>query len=72
MSLPRGDGEERLKHWREKEGKARPSLTWAMNDALKWWFWSGGVLKVFGDTAQITSPLILKVGWFSWVYALFL
>jgi hypothetical protein len=55
------DGEERLKRWKEKEGKAEPSLTWAMNDAIKWWFWSGGVLKVIGDTAQVTSPLILKV-----------
>jgi hypothetical protein len=62
MSRLRGDGEERLKRWREKDGKAQPSLTLAMNDAIKWWFWSGGVLKVFGDTAQITSPLILKVG----------
>ena len=65
MSRLRGDGEERLKRWREKR-KAQPSLTWAMNDAIKWWFWSGGVLKVIGDTAQITSPLILKVGELSW------
>jgi hypothetical protein len=62
MSRLRGDGEERLKRWREKDGKAQPSLTLAMNDAVKWWFWSGGVLKVIGDTAQVTSPLILKVG----------
>jgi hypothetical protein len=63
MSWVRGDGEERLKRWREKDGKAQPSLTWAMNDAVKWWFWSSGVLKVISDTAQITSPLILKVGY---------
>jgi hypothetical protein len=62
MSRLRSDGEERLKRWREKDGKAEPSLTRAMNDAIKWWFWSGGVLKVIGDTAQVTSPLILKVG----------
>ena len=62
MSWLCGDGEERLKRWREKDGKAKPSLTWAMNDAIKWWFWSGGILKVISDTAQITSPLILKVG----------
>ena len=62
MSGLRGDSEERLKRWREKDGKAQPSLTCAMNDAIKWWFWSGGVLKVIGDTAEITSPLILKVG----------
>ena len=63
MSRLRGDGEERLKRWREKDGKAQPSLTWAMNDAVKWWFWSGGILKVIGDTAQVTSPLLLKVGY---------
>ena len=62
MSRLRGDGEERLKRWREKDGKVQPSLTLAMNDAIKWWFWSGGVLKVVSDTAQITSPLVLKVG----------
>jgi hypothetical protein len=62
MSQLCGDGEERLKRWREKDGRAKPSLAWAMNDAIKWWFWSSGVLKVIGDTAQITSPLILKVG----------
>jgi hypothetical protein len=66
MSRLRGHGEERLKRWREKDGKAQASLTLAMNDAIKWWFWSGGVLKVVGDTAQITSPLILKVGWLLW------
>ena len=60
MSRLRG-GEERLKRWREKDGKAHPSLTWAMNDSIKWWFWSGGILKVIGDTAQVTSPLLLKV-----------
>lgn len=64
MSRLRGDGEQRLKRWREKDGKAQPSLTLAMNDAVKWWFWSGGILKVIGDTAQVTSPLLLKVGRF--------
>ena len=63
MSRLRGDGEERLRRWRESDGKAQPSLTWAMNDAIKWWFWSGGILKVIGDTAQIMSPLIQKVAY---------
>lgn len=61
MSLLRGDREERLRRWREKDGKKQPSLTWAMNDSIKWWFWTGGVLKVMGDTAQVTSPLLVKV-----------
>jgi hypothetical protein len=73
MSSIRGNREERLKRWREKDGKKRPSLTWAINDSVKWWFWSGGILKVIGDTAQITSPLLVKVGewgFFFVVYAL--
>jgi len=68
MSRLRGDGEERQKRWREKDGKAQASLTWAMNDAIKWWFWSGGILKVISDTAQAMSPLVLKVGWFFLVH----
>ena len=44
MSRLCGDGEERLKRWREKDGKAKPSLTWAMNDAIKWWFSAGQVV----------------------------
>jgi ABC transporter transmembrane region len=63
ISWLHGDGEERLKRWREKDGKAQPSLTWAVNDAIKWWFWSGGVLKVIADTAQVTTPLVQKVAY---------
>ena len=62
MTMLRGNGEERLKQWVEKDGRKHPSLTLAINDSIKWWFWSGGILKVAGDTAQVTSPLILKVG----------
>ncbi|KAJ7671586.1 ABC transporter [Mycena polygramma] len=56
----RGGRAKREKQWREKDGKRRASLVWAMNDSVKWWFWSGGILKVIGDTAQITSPLVVK------------
>lgn len=31
------------------------------SDAIKTWFWSGIVIKAFGDTAQICSPLVVKV-----------
>jgi hypothetical protein len=62
LSLLRGDREKRLKRWREKHGKKHPSLAWAMNDSIKRWFWMGGLLKVIGDMAQITSPLLVKVG----------
>ncbi|KNZ79214.1 ABC transporter C family member 2 [Termitomyces sp. J132] len=36
------------------------SLIWALNDSIAWWFWSGGLLKVISDTAQVTSPLFVK------------
>ncbi|KAJ7220100.1 ABC transporter [Mycena pura] len=56
----RGNRAQREKKWREVDGKRRASLIFAMNDSVKWWFWSGGVLKVIGDTAQITGPLVVK------------
>ncbi|KAJ8086007.1 hypothetical protein PM082_004826 [Marasmius tenuissimus] len=56
----RGGRAEREKEWREKTGRKSPSLALAMNDSIKWWFWSGGVLKILGDTAQVTTPLLVK------------
>ncbi|KAI9449895.1 ABC transporter [Lactarius psammicola] len=58
ISALRGDGEERLREWVEKDGRKKPSLTLAINDSVKWWFWPGGILKVTGDTTQVTSPLV--------------
>jgi hypothetical protein len=58
----RGNRAEKEKQWREVGGKKKASLVYAMNDSVKWWFWSGGILKVVGDTAQVTSPLVVKVG----------
>ncbi|KAN0132956.1 hypothetical protein V8E53_009321 [Lactarius tabidus] len=60
LSALRGDCEERLEQWVEKDGRKQPSLALAINDSVKWWFWSGGLLKVVGDTAQETSPLVVK------------
>jgi hypothetical protein len=57
----RGNRKEREKRWRDVDGKKKASLVWAMNDSVKWWFWSAGILKVVGDTAQVTSPLVVKV-----------
>ncbi|KAI9570547.1 hypothetical protein HD554DRAFT_2203901 [Boletus coccyginus] len=31
--------------WREKDGKRKASLILAMNDSVKWHFWSAGILK---------------------------
>lgn len=57
----RGVRAEREKQWREKDGRRKASLILSMNDSIFWWFWSAGILKVIGDTAQITSPLVVKV-----------
>ncbi|RMZ76996.1 hypothetical protein DV738_g4606, partial [Chaetothyriales sp. CBS 135597] len=35
-------------------------LTLALNDVCYKWFWSGGLLKMFGDLAQIASPLLIR------------
>ncbi|PIL29785.1 ATP-binding cassette transporter [Ganoderma sinense ZZ0214-1] len=56
----RGVRAEREKQWREKDGRKRASLVFAMNDSVKWWFWAGGLFKLFSDVAQITSPLLVK------------
>lgn len=63
----RGQREEREKAWRQSKRK-RASLTLAMNDAVFRWFWSSGVIKVVSDTAQITSPLVVKVGFRIYVF----
>lgn len=56
-----GRRREKELRWRETTGKQKASLVWAINDSVKWWFWSAGLLKVMGDTAQVTSPLVMKV-----------
>ncbi|KAG6898212.1 hypothetical protein C0992_003324 [Termitomyces sp. T32_za158] len=55
-----GSRKEKELKWREGDGKTKASLIWAMNDSVAWWFWSGGLLKVVSDTAQVTSPLLVK------------
>ncbi|KAF5392368.1 hypothetical protein D9757_001460 [Collybiopsis confluens] len=56
----RGNRAEKEKQWREKDGRKRPSLTLALNDGIAKFFWTAGVFKVIGDTAQVTSPLLVK------------
>ncbi|KAJ7510427.1 ABC protein [Mycena galericulata] len=48
------------KQWREVGGRKEASLAWAMNDVLGHLFWIGGVFKVFGDTAQLMGPILVK------------
>lgn len=48
------------KHWREVDGRKEASLVWALNDVFGLSFWLGGLFKVFGDTAQLMGPLLVK------------
>ena len=57
----KGNRQAREKHWREVSGRKKASLVLAMNDSVFWFFWIGGLIKLFSDTAQITSPLLVKV-----------
>ena len=57
----KGNRDHLERKWREVDGRRKASLVLAMNDAVKWWFWSSGLLRVIGDTAQVTSPLVVKV-----------
>ncbi|KJA16429.1 hypothetical protein HYPSUDRAFT_207024 [Hypholoma sublateritium FD-334 SS-4] len=56
----RGNGAAKEREWRQKTGRKKASLAWALNDSVAWWFWSAGLLKVVGDTAQVTSPLVVN------------
>lgn len=57
----RGNRAGREKQWREKDGQRKPSLVYAINDSVKWWFWSSAIFKIIGDTAQVVSPVFVKV-----------
>ncbi|KAH7334391.1 ABC transporter [Rhizoctonia solani] len=56
----RGERDKREQQWREKGGLKKPSLVLAMNDSVKWWFWTGGVFVLISNVAQICSPLLVK------------
>ncbi|KAF8907014.1 P-loop containing nucleoside triphosphate hydrolase protein [Gymnopilus junonius] len=56
-----GNRAEREKHWRNGGGQRHPSLFLALNDSVKRWFWSAGLLKIICDTLTILSPLLVQV-----------
>ncbi|PPQ65049.1 hypothetical protein CVT26_015745 [Gymnopilus dilepis] len=55
-----GNRAEKEKHWRTVAGRRRPSLALSLNDSVKKWFWSAGLLKIICDTLTITSPLLVQ------------
>ena len=52
--------EKRENDFRAKRGTKSASLAWSLSDTFGWYFWLGGVIKVFGDTASATTPLVLR------------
>lgn len=44
-----------------KEKKYDQSLLKALNTTFFWRFWSGGILKLFSDTLNTTTPLVTKL-----------
>ena len=47
--------------WGSADGvKPTPGLEWVISDTFFWQWWSGGLIKVVGDTLAITSPLVTK------------
>ncbi|KAJ6578028.1 ABC transporter [Mycena capillaripes] len=51
-----GDRAGKEKKWRESSGRRQPSLVYAMNDSVKWWFWTSGILKHSGLRATHYPP----------------
>ncbi|WWC87583.1 uncharacterized protein L201_002473 [Kwoniella dendrophila CBS 6074] len=45
--------------WRQRSGKKRGSVTWALNDVMTG-FWIGGIFKVASDVSQLMIPLLVK------------
>ncbi|WWC59914.1 uncharacterized protein I303_102476 [Kwoniella dejecticola CBS 10117] len=45
--------------WRQRSGRKRGSVTWALNDVMEG-FWAGGLFKVASDTSQLMIPLLIK------------
>ncbi|KAF8899910.1 ABC protein [Gymnopilus junonius] len=48
------------KKWREIDGRRAPSIALALNDTIGFFFWTGGIFKVFGDTSQLMGPILIK------------
>ncbi|KDR79020.1 hypothetical protein GALMADRAFT_244748 [Galerina marginata CBS 339.88] len=48
------------KHWREVDGRKNASIALALNDTMGFYFWTGGLFKVLGDTTQLMGPILIK------------
>ncbi|KAG8929770.1 hypothetical protein FRC02_005083 [Tulasnella sp. 418] len=60
MVLPGPSLAERTEQWRENHSYIKPSLALALNDSVKWWFWTAGAYKIIGDLATFASPILIR------------
>lgn len=63
---------EREKDFRTNRGRKKPHLVLALSDTFGWYFWSAGIIKLFGDTATACSTLLIRalIKWATqWEYA---
>ncbi|WVR09429.1 hypothetical protein IAU60_006496 [Kwoniella sp. DSM 27419] len=52
--------EKREKAYRTKHGKKKASLVMSLNDVFGRYYFTGGFIKVFGDTCQAVTPLLIR------------
>lgn len=47
------------RRWLQRVSQA-DHRSYRLSDTFRWTFWSAGIIKVIGDVAQVTSPLVTK------------
>jgi len=56
-----GNSASKYDTWIMNHPRAEPSLVLALNDAVFWWLWVGGVLKLLADVGTVCAPLLIRV-----------
>jgi len=56
-----GNSASRYDAWITNYPRAKPSLVLALNDAVFWWLWVGGALKLLADIGTVCAPLLIRV-----------
>ena len=56
-----GNSARRCDAWIANHPRAKPSLALALNDAVFWWLWVGGALKLLADIGTVCVPLLIRV-----------
>ena len=65
-----GDSTDQYDDWIKNHPRTEPSLVLALNDAVFWWLWVGGVLKLLADVGTVCVPLLIRVSAVSLSYLL--